>query len=294
VPPGAGLQGAVAETPEFVVTPPVGPAPDTAGKLAAALAVALREHDIAATTTPTDGARRISATVKTADGNPTVTIDIVWTVTEAGGGNGATIEQRVVGSPEDWFNGADNLVSRIASQAAFRIGRRLGRGDLAHVPIAALPDVGPDSFKPAPGAAPDAPPPGEAGAPVRPAVAAASSAPRVRVLPITGPSGGREMAQAMRRALGESQMVLTDSAESHVFQVQGSIELDPAADGRQRVVVRWTVKRGDGTQIGDLEQANTVRAGALQGNWDKLAPIVALAAVDAVVELIERDRSRAR
>jgi hypothetical protein len=114
------------------------------------------------------------------------------------------------------------------------------------------------------------------------------------VLPITGPSGGREMAQAMRRALGESQMVLTDSAESHVFQVQGSIELDPAADGRQRVVVRWTVKRGDGTQIGDLEQANTVRAGALQGNWDKLAPIVALAAVDAVVELIERDRSRAR
>jgi hypothetical protein len=102
------------------------------------------------------------------------------------------------------------------------------------------------------------------------------------------------MAQAMRRALGESQMVLTDSAESHVFQVQGSIELDPAADGRQRVVVRWTVKRGDGTQIGDLEQANTVRAGALQGNWDKLAPIVALAAVDAVVELIERDRSRAR
>jgi len=121
----------------------------------------------------------------------------------------------------------------------------------------------------------------------------ASNAPRVRVLAVTGPpSGGRAMTSAMRRALGESQMVLVDRAEPGSFQVQGNVELSPPAEGRQRVVIRWIIRRGDGTQIGDLEQANTVRAGSLEGNWDKLAPLVALAAVDTVVDLINRDRAR--
>jgi hypothetical protein len=95
----------------------------------------------------------------------------------------------------------------------------------------------------------------------------------------------------MRRALGESQMVLTGSAEPGGYQVQGSVELAPPAEGRQRIVIRWVVRRGDGTQVGDLEQANAVRAGSLEGNWDRLAPIVALAAVDSIVDLINRDRS---
>ncbi|HJQ57035.1 MAG TPA: hypothetical protein VJ890_09025, partial [Vineibacter sp.] len=116
-------------------------------------------------------------------------------------------------------------------------------------------------------------------------------APRVLVATVSGPSaaGSRALTSAMRRALGESQMVLVNSKDTGVFEVQGSVDLGPAVDGRQRVVVRWFVKRADGQQIGDLEQANTVPAGSLDGNWDKLAPLVALAAVDAVVELITRD-----
>ncbi len=124
-------------------------------------------------------------------------------------------------------------------------------------------------------------------------LAAASNAPRVRILAVTGgpDAANKALASAMRRVMGESQMVLVDRTEPTVFQIQGSVSLAAPVDGRQRVVIRWVIKRGDGPQIGDLEQANTVQAGSLDGNWDKLAPIVALAAADGVVELINRDRA---
>jgi hypothetical protein len=124
-------------------------------------------------------------------------------------------------------------------------------------------------------------------------MAAATNVPRVRVPTVTGATAeaSRAMTSAMRRALGESQMVLVDRTEPGVFQVQGSIQLAPPAEGKQRVVIRWVILRSDGTQVGDLEQANSVAAGSLDGNWEKLSPLVALAAVDAVVELINRDRA---
>jgi hypothetical protein len=85
-------------------------------------------------------------------------------------------------------------------------------------------------------------------------------------------------------------MVLVNHKEPGSFDVQGSVELSPPEQGRQRIVIRWFVKRADGTQVGDLEQANTVAAGSVEGNWDKLAPLVALAAVDSIIELISRER----
>jgi hypothetical protein len=277
--------------------------------MALALAMALRNHGIVASPRPAAGLKQISATVESRDSGPDVQIDVIWTVQDASGTRIGGNEQRVIGRPEDWAAGADRLISRIATQAAFRISRQLGRGDLASVPIAALPDVlGPAELPPPPsmdarGPAPDpqqpAPPGGPAppntappAAPASPppVMAAATNTPKVRVPSVTGATAeaSRAMTSAMRRALGESQMVLVDRTEPGVFQVQGSIQLAPPAEGKQRVVIRWVILRSDGTQVGDLEQANSVAAGSLDGNWEKLSPIVALAAVDAVVELINR------
>jgi hypothetical protein len=305
------------EPPEFAIIPPVGPRPEVAAKLAIALAMALRDHGIVATPAPATGLKRISATVATRDAGAEVQIDITWTVQDVRGERLGGNDQRVMGRPQEWFDADDRLISRIATRAAFRIGRQLGRGDIANVPIAALPDVldvgtlpppsdkvgpfstgAPTPSIPMPGqpGGPATPPPGAAPPPATttpPVLAAASNAPRVRVLPVTAPgTGSRAMTSAMRRALGESQMVLVDRAEPGAFQVQGSVELSPPVEGRQRVVIRWLIRRADGTQIGDLEQANTIRAGSLDGNWDKLAPLVALAVVDTVVDLINRDRAR--
>ena len=308
-PPGAH---ASPEEPEFAIAMPVGPRPEVAEKIVAALALALRDHGIVATPVSAGGLKRISATVATRDAGEDIQIDISWTVQDARGERIGGNDQKVLGKPRDWFEADDRLISRIATQAAFRIGRQLGRGDLANVPIAALPDaLGPATLPPLPARSTDPPgageppesttPPGSPNAPASPpavtpppaapapVLAAASNAPRVRVLAVTGgPEASKAMTSAMRRVLGESQMVLVDRAEPDAFQIQGSIELSPPVEGRQRVVVRWVVRRGDGTQIGDLEQANTVRAGSLDGNWERLAPIVALAAADGVVDLITR------
>jgi len=312
-PPGAHP---TQEEPEFAIAMPVGPRPEVGEKMATALALALRDHGIVAApapAAPVSGLKRISATVATRDAGEDIQIDISWTVQDARGERIGGNDQKVLGKPQDWFEADDRLISRIATQAAFRIGRQLGRGDLANVPIAALPDaLGPGTLPPLPERSTDppgasspptsTPPPGSPNAPApppsvapptptapAPVLAAASNAPRVRVLAVTGvPEASKAMTSAMRRALGESQMVLVDRAEPDAFQIQGSIELSAPVEGRQRVVVRWVIRRGDGTQIGDLEQANTVRAGSLDGNWDRLAPIVALAAADGVVDLIAR------
>lgn len=312
VAPPVGVAPSIAE---FQVVPPVGPPPETAGKMAITLALALGVHGIAATAQPTAGLKRITATVRTADAGEDIAINIAWTLHAADGKSMGNSEQRAVGKPQDWADGEDRLISRIATQAAFRIARQLGRGDPASVPLAALPDALP-GIPPAPNttdsAAGGSNPPasdGPPGPPDRPAapsaipggplpapvLTAASKAPRVLVASVTAASSSasKALASAMRRALGESQMVLIDAKEPGSFEVQGTVEVAPPVEGRQRVVIRWFVKRADGTQIGDLEQANTVAAGGLDSNWDKLAPIVALAAVDAVVELISRDRGSA-
>ncbi|WP_178130762.1 hypothetical protein [Reyranella sp. CPCC 100927] len=324
VPPGAHP---VSEEPEFVIAPPVGPRPEMANKIATSLALALRNYGIVATPAPARALKRISATVATRDAGEDVQIDITWTVHDEGGKRIGGNDQRLIGRPRDWFEADDRLISRIATQAAFRIGRQLGRGDLANVPIDALPDaLGPATLPPLPASSADpgpasgnpptpTTPPDYPGAPSpppsvtppappattpspppttpAPVLTAASNAPRVRVLAVTGvPEASKAMTSAMRRALGESQMVLVDRAESDAFQIQGTVELAPPVEGRQRVVIRWVIRRGDGTQIGDLEQANTVRAGSLDGNWERLAPIVALAASDGIADLIARDRNK--
>src|SRR5262245_10184531 len=125
------------EAPEFAVIPPVGPRPEVAAKLAIALAIALRDHGIVATPAPATGLKRISATVATRDAGTEVQIDITWTVQDVRGERLGGNDQRVMGRPQEWFEADDRLISRIATQAAFRIGRQLGRGDVANVPIAA-------------------------------------------------------------------------------------------------------------------------------------------------------------
>ena len=308
LPPGSPLQGAITEAPEFVIQQPIGPPPPIGAQLARTFAVALRNYGIVATTSPADGTKSIATSVQTLDIDPHVNIEIAWTVGGQGRDMPVAYRQRTLADLKAWQRADERLISRIAAQAAFHISRQLGRGDPTYIPIAALPDVlGTGAWPASPSIPESAPPPGASPAvapgqhgtpppPVGspPPVSPPSRAPRVLVSAVTGPSSeaGRALVAAMRRALGESQMVLVDRAEAGTFLVQGSVELPPPADGRQRVIIRWFVKRGDGSLIGDLEQANTVRAGSLEGHWVQLAPVVAEAAVDSVVELIELDRSR--
>ncbi|QQS11180.1 MAG: hypothetical protein IPK81_16510 [Rhodospirillales bacterium] len=303
-PPGSGR-----EPVELVFPPPVGPRPDLAAKMAAAVAVALRDYGIVALpirgddTATAPAARRVDSTVRTGDLAGDVRIDILWTIRDPAGKAPATIEQSVIGTPREWYDGDDRLVSRIAQQAAFRIARLQGRADPRFAPLSVLAEATP--HLPAEPAAPPEPP-GVTPASLKPTVspaasaapgggpvsAAAVSAPRVRVMAVTGAGdeGNRALTSAMRRALGESQIVLVDQNEPGGFQLQGTVELGAAVEGRQRLTIRWVLKRGDGAEVGDLAQSNNVRAGSLTGHWGELAPIIALAASEGVVTLLNRAR----
>jgi hypothetical protein len=134
-----------------------------------------------------------------------------------------------------------------------------------------------------------------AAAPPAPATAAAKF-PRVRVLTVTGApgDGNRALTAGMRRALGEQQIVLVDAADATTMTVIGSVEISPPAEGAQRIVIRWVLKGPGGEQLGDLEQANTIKAGALNGEWGGVAHVIALAASEGILDLMTRAGGAAR
>ena len=71
----------------------------------------------------------------------------------------------------------------------------------------------------------------------------------------------------------------------------GKRRLSPPVEGRQRIVIRRAVKRGDRPRSATRSRRTIFPPAVSMAIGTKLAPIVALAAVDAVVELIERDRA---
>jgi hypothetical protein len=178
----------------------------------------------------------------------------------------------------------------------------IGRADPANAPVGAQTTVLPPTEVPPAGGAPGpatptsaAPPPTPGGAPPvaappPPAPTAAAKFPRVRVATVTGApgDGNRTLTAGMRRALGESEIVLVDAADGNAVTVIGSVEISAPAEGKQRIVIRWVLKGPGGEQLGDLEQANVIKAGALNGEWGGVAHVIALAASEGILELIRR------
>jgi len=142
---------------------------------------------------------------------------------------------------------------------------------------------------------------------VAPALAAASvpgSAPtppaqqqpqvKVLVAPVTGaPSdGNRQLYSGMRRALGSSKIVIVDAAGPDIFTVVGTVNLTAIDDQKGQLVIKWFLKDPAGKTIGDLEQSNPVPLAAAKGSWAGFGDIVATAASEGVLELLEKAINR--
>ena len=68
----------------------------------------------------------------------------------------------------------------------------------------------------------------------------------------------------------------------------GSVSVGGPIKGRQVVEIVWSVRRADGSEVGNLKQRNAVEAGSLDGAWGKLASIVAESAAGGLVELLRQ------
>jgi hypothetical protein len=285
---------------EITVTAPANMPTKLAERVAAALAIELQSYDIVAAVQPSSAPLRITSAMSTRDAamGAGIEIAIEWFVHGKGSGVEGPAISRTVTQPEDYAEASDRLVSRIAQQAAPRIATLMGK---------------PPAFEArSPGqiAAGANAPPSEAEGPVQPATVAAtpdaSGTPtptpsaatppsnqqqvKVMVAPVEGaPSdGNRQLFSGMRRALGSSKIVVADSGGSDIFIVAGKVKLTPIDDSRAQLEVTWILKDPAGKEVGKVDQANPVPLAAARGSWAGFGDIVAQAAVEGILDLLEK------
>jgi hypothetical protein len=104
--------------------------------------------------------------------------------------------------------------------------------------------------------------------------------------------GNQALMLAIKQALRVRNFMVTEDPRQAVFLIDGRVEIAPAANGRQRAKVVWTVTTVSGGQVGRAIQENTIPAGSLNGAWGQVATMVANAAADGVEELFGRPSTR--
>ena len=271
-----------------------------AERVAAALAIELQSYNIVAAVQPTAAPLKIASAMSTRDPifGTGIEIEIEWFLVGKGSGAEGPAISRTVVQAQDFAEATDRLVSRIAQQAAPRIATLMGK---------------PPAFEArAPGqvaAGVNAPPPFEP--PVQSAAAAASGAApsaaaqappanqrqvKVMVAPVEGaPSdGNRQLFSGMRRALGSSKIVVMDSPGADTFTVTARVKLTPTDERLGLLEVTWVLKDPSGKEVGKVDQANPVPLAAARGSWAGFGDIVAQAAVEGVLELLEKALIKAR
>ena len=114
---------------------------------------------------------------------------------------------------------------------------------------------------------------------------------RVAVPPVTGApgDGSRSLARAMELALRQASISVIEGAApaGRHFSVTGRVTMAPAAEGKQKVTVSWTLLGPDGSQIGQVNQENAIAAGSLDGRWGDVAYAVAKSAAGGIVALLD-------
>ena len=116
------------------------------------------------------------------------------------------------------------------------------------------------------------------------------------VAPVEGaPSdGNRQLVGGMRRALGSSKIVVMDGGGSDTFTVTGKVKLTPIDDSRGQLDVAWVLKDPAGKEVGKVDQANPVPLSAARGSWAGFGDIVAQAAVEGILDLLEKALGKPR
>jgi len=290
---------------ELSIAPPTYMPHEMGVRLAAALAVELQSYGVLAVVQPDRAPMRLAGIMSTRDADQGIEVEVAWYVDS---GNGTPIGPGVSKTrttPEDYAEANDKLISRIAQQAAPRVATLMGRAptvqpnapgqaaagvSLPEAPVDPATAAAAASVISGAGAAPGVPPaPTAAPPPQAPQV-------KVRVAAVTGaPSdGNRQLFSGMRRALGSSKIVVIDKPGPDTFTVAGTVVLTPIDDRRAQLTIKWVLQDPSGKPVGDLEQSNVVQVAATRGSWGGFGDVVAAAAAEGVLQLLEKALSTPR
>ncbi len=100
--------------------------------------------------------------------------------------------------------------------------------------------------------------------------------------------GNRQLFSGMRRALGSSRIVVIDTAGADTFTVGATVKLTPIDDQKVQLDISWVLTDPTGKEVGKVDQSNPVPIAATKGSWVGFGDIVAAAAVEGVLELIDK------
>jgi hypothetical protein len=248
---------------------------------------------------PTPAPLKIAGAMSTKDAEfgTGIEIEVEWFLLGKSRGLEGPAISRTVVQAQDFAEANDRLVSRIAQQAAPRIATLMGKPPAyeARAPgqIAAGANIPQPSSEPPPvqttASGTGTPAPAAAPAPNQRQL-------KVMVAPIEGaPSdGNRQLFGGMRRALGSSKILVMDSPCTDTYTVSGRVKLTPIDDRSGQLELTWVLKDPGGKEIGKVDQSNPVPLAATRGSWAGFGDIVAQAAVEGILELLEKTLTKTR
>ena len=76
------------------------------------------------------------------------------------------------------------------------------------------------------------------------------------------------------------------------FVLTGEISRHPSGIDKQNLVIRWTLLRSDGREIGNLRQENEITNRILELDWPNVAKIIADTAAQGIVEILSKTLKR--
>jgi len=236
-----------------IVVAPVAGAPEPAAQaLAAAMAKALQENDVPASTGASNrGSYRLSGSASTAPSTEgDLLVSIAWEMRDADGVTVSRQESHLSLPKAAWSQGGGDVAQQLVRQAAPSLAKMVQT--TAPAPLAGTETL-------------------------------------IAVRTVTGApgDGGEALMRAMGDALRRANFTLTESTgPAPTFLVQGTVEMSPAANGKQQIRIAWALLRPDGGKIGQVQQENAIPAGSLDGNWGLTAYDVANAAAPGIAALI--------
>ncbi len=110
---------------------------------------------------------------------------------------------------------------------------------------------------------------------------------RIAITTVEGAPGNGDAVfrRAVTAALREHR-IDTAPIETATLMVLPNITVTSVDPDRERIQMRWTVIAPDGTEIGRVDQENTLAAGRLDGDWGSVAQAIVDAVVPDIVRLV--------
>ena len=112
--------------------------------------------------------------------------------------------------------------------------------------------------------------------------------------PISGApgDGNLSLTRAIKHALGNAGMVIIKKRSDAEFVLKAQVRIDPPKLGKQHVELDWIVFSNEDQEIGIATQKNTVPVGTFKGRWGEMALMIAAAASNSVIDIVNRERNR--